>query len=113
MVWASAAAHTATVEVITDNVVLTNADIWVEVAYMGSASSPDNTVATSRTANILTAGSNLTVSAATWNTTGIATPKPQSMAVSFTTAIAGYIRVRVKVAKVSLTVRVDPYPTIT
>ena len=40
-------AHSVTVEVITDNIVLTNADLWVEVEYLGSASTPIASVATS------------------------------------------------------------------
>ena len=109
----SAAAHTATIEVITDNVILTNADIWVEVEYLANASNPQASIATSRTTNILTAGSNLTTSSATWITTGLVTPKPQSIAVNFTTALKGPVRIKVKIAKVSTTVYVDPYPTIT
>ena len=113
LAWASAAAHTATIELITDNVILTNADVWAEVEYMGSAGSPLGALASSRTANILTAGTNLGTSAATWTTTGLTTPKPQNFTVSFTPAIAGYVRIRIKVAKVSTTLRVDPYPAIT
>ena len=111
--WVSAAAHTATIDVITDNVILTNADVWADVLYMGSAANPEGSVATTRTANILTAGTNLGTSTSTWTTTGLTTPKPQNIAVSFTPAIAGYVRIRVKVAKVSTTLRVDPFPVIT
>ena len=111
--WVSAAAHTVTVDLITDNVILTNADVWADVLYMGSGANPEGSVATTRTANILTAGTNLTTSGSTWTTTGLVTPKPQSIAVSFTPAMAGYVRIRVKVAKVSTTLRVDPNPVVT
>ena len=109
----TANAHTATVEVLTDNVVLTNADVWAEVLYLGSAGNPEGSIATSRVDNILTTGSSLANSTATWTTTGLSTPKPQKIAVNFTTGMKGPIKLRVKVAKVSTTVYVDPYPTIT
>lgn len=114
---------TATFEVLTDNVILTNADIWVEANYEGNASYPQASIATSGPATQLTAGSNLATStggtagaAATWVTTGFGSggvnAKPQSMAVTFTTQLKGPVRFRIKVAKPSLTVYVDPFPTI-
>jgi len=109
--WFAAGAHTATFECITDNVVLTNADLWVEAQYLGNASYPISSLATTAPANQLTAGSNLTTSSATWTTTGITTPKPQSAQVSFTSNLDGYVRFVFKVAKASTTVRIDPSPS--
>lgn len=114
---------TATFEVLTDNVILTNAQLWVEAYYLGSASFPQSSVATSGPATLLTAGSNLATStggtagaAATWVLTGFgsggANAKPQSLSVTFTPQMKGPVRFRIKVAKPSLTVYVDPYPTI-
>ena len=45
---------------------------------------------------------------ATWTTTGLTTPKPQSAQVSFTSDLDGYVRFVFKVAKASTTVRIDP-----
>lgn len=109
--WFAAGAHTATFEVITDNVVLTNADLWVEAQYLGNSSYPISSLATTAPANQLTAGSNLTTSSATWTTTGLTTPKPQSAQVSFTSDLDGYVRFVFKVAKASTTVRIDPSPS--
>jgi len=109
--WFAAGAHTATFECITDNVVLTNADLWVEAQYLGNASFPISALATTAPANQLTSGANLTTSSATWTTTGITTPKPQSAQVSFTSNLDGYVRFVFKVAKASTTVRIDPSPS--
>lgn len=113
LVWCAAGARTVTLECITDNVVLTNADIYAEVSYLGNASYPQASRATSGVADQLTAGSNLTTSSATWTTTGLTTPKPQSFSVSFTTQFTGYVRIKVKMAKASTTTWLDPYPTVT
>jgi hypothetical protein len=99
---------TATVQVITDNVVLTSADLWVEAQYLGSGSFPQGSFVSSAPATILTAGSSLTTSTSTWTTTGMTTPKPQQASVSFTPGMKGYVRFVVRVAKASATVYVDP-----
>lgn len=115
--------HTATFEVLTDNVILTNADIHVEANYIGSASFPQASIASSGPATPLTTPANLATStggtagaAATWGLTGFsaagANAKPQSMSVTFTTQMKGPVRFKIKVAKPSLTVYVDPNPTI-
>ena len=113
VVWCAAGARTLTLECITDNVILTNADLWAEVEYLGTSGFPLANKISSGTADQLAAGSNLGTSTATWTTTGLTTPKPQNLSVSFTTQAAGYARVRVRVAKASLTVRVDPFPAVT
>jgi hypothetical protein len=101
----------ATVEVITDNLVLTNADCWVEAEYLGSSAQPIGAMVSSGPADALAAGSNLTTSTATWGS-GPTTPKPQSMSVSLTPQMKGYVRFIVKVAKASATVWIDPAITI-
>jgi hypothetical protein len=92
-----------TFELMTDNVVLTNRDAWVELEYMGSSATPLGSVATSGV-DALGAGSNLTTSAASWTTTGIGTPKPQKIVVSFTPQLKGRYRAVLKVSKASATV---------
>ena len=108
-----AGSHTATIEVITDNVILANTDLWVEAQYLGGASNPLASTVSAGPATQLTAGTNLGASSASWTTTGLTTPKPQNITVSFTTATKGFVRLAVRIAKASLTVRVDPYPTVT
>jgi hypothetical protein len=97
-----------TYELMTDNVTLTNADAWVDLEYLGSSSSPQASVASSAPANPLAAASNLTASTAVWNTTGLTTPKPQKIALSFTPQLNGFYRATLKVAKPSTTLWLNP-----
>jgi hypothetical protein len=130
VVWVdtTGSSKTATFEVLTDNVILTNSDIHVEANYLSSASYPQATISTSGlnvsgTPNPLATAVNLATStggtagaAATWVLTGFssggANAKPQSMSVTFTTQFKGPVRFKIRVAKPSLTVYVDPNPTI-
>lgn len=100
-----------TFELMTDNVVLQNTDAWVELEYLGSAATPLGSVASSGPANPLSTGSNLTTSSATWTTTGITTPKPQKITVSFTPQMVGMYRAVLKVAKASTTLWLSPPAT--
>lgn len=97
-----------TFELMTDNVVLTNADAWVDLEYLGSAASPLGSIASSGIADPLAAGANLTVSATPWTTTGLGTPKPQKIAVNFTPQLKGLYRAVLKVAKPSTTLWLNP-----
>ncbi len=105
-------AHTATIDVITDTHVdatLTNADVWMEAQVMDNAGAPITSLYTSAPANLLTAGTTLATSSASWTTTGMTTPNPQKMSVTFTNQIKGYVRFVVKVGRASLsTIRIDP-----
>ena len=109
--------HTATIDAITDtatDATLTNADVWVEAQVLDNASYPIASLYSSAPANQLTAGTTLSASGATWTTTGLTTPNPQKMSVTFTNQIKGYVRFVVKVGRASLaTLRVDPSVTIT
>ena len=104
-------AHTATIEMITDNVVLTNNDVVCEARYFAAATSPIVTIANG-SADPLRVASNLTVSSATWSGS-FGTPKPQSISLSFTTALPGYVRLKVLIRKPSLTLNVCPKVTLT
>lgn len=100
---------TLTVHTVTDNVTLTDAEIWVEVEYLGSGSTPVTTLITDANATVLTGASNQTSdSGESWTTTGLTTPVKQKLEVTFTPAMVGPIRWRVKVAKASTTVYIDP-----
>lgn len=104
-------AHTATIELITDNVVLTNNDVICEARYFSSASSPIVGVAAG-SPDPLRVASNLSVSSATWSGS-FTTPKPQSITLSFATAIPGYVRIKVFIRKASVTLNICPKVTLT
>ena len=96
--------HTATVQ-INSNVALTNAQIWMELEYLGSSSTPIGTSVTSRVSNVLSTPTTYTTSSDSW---GGALSNQQYMQVSFTPAMAGYIKVRIYIAVPSTTVYVSP-----
>ena len=84
---------------------LTNADVWMEAEYLGTSGFPISSLTTSGVATQLTAGSGLASGA--WGTGARAHTYTLALP-SFTTAIAGYVRFTVKVAKASLTLNIDP-----
>jgi hypothetical protein len=98
---------------------LTN-DIWCNVEYLGNASQPLGKPATT-----LGAGSGTTTlpqipqgttpgaiaTGATWATGGAGTNYSINIP-SFTTSLAGYVRIKVLIGKPSLTIYVDPKATI-
>jgi hypothetical protein len=108
LVWVdSTGAHTFTVECVTDNVTLTDADFWLDVEYLGDSATPKGTLASTR-ANPLASGSPLTTSTATWTTTGLTTPAKQSVSATVTVNQKGWVRVRPILGKASTTVYADP-----
>lgn len=106
-------AITVTVELVTDNVTLTDVDIELVVTYFGTSGRPLASFSSSGNTNTLATGTNLTTSSETWTTTGLTTPAKQKLAVTFTPQEKGYIHAVVKLAKASTTVYVDPELTIT
>lgn len=105
-------AKTLTINTLTDNVTLTDAEAWVVVEYLGSAATPVASTVSDGAATVLTTPANQPTNSETWTTTGIVTPVKQSLAATFTPQMAGYIRWTVYVAKVSATVYIDPKPVI-
>jgi hypothetical protein len=99
---------TLTVHTVTDGVTLTDAEIWLEVEYLGTAGTPVSTLITDAAATILTTAANQTTSTETWTTTGLASPTKQQLSVTFTPQLQGLIRWRVCYAKTSTTVYVCP-----
>lgn len=99
---------TATVEIVTDNVTLTDAECWLEVEYLGTSGFPLSLCVSDRSANILATPANQTTSSATWTTTGLTTPVRQALSVSFTPQEKGPIQARVMLARASTTVYVCP-----
>jgi hypothetical protein len=105
-------ALTATVEVLTDGVTLTDKECWLEVQYLGESGRPLGTIAHDRIADILGSAANQTTSSESWTTTGMTSPVKQKLSVSFTPQEKGYVHAVVKLAKASTTVYVDPMLTI-
>lgn len=108
--WVAAGTYASSLVFLTSATAsLTNADVWVEVEYLGSGATPVGSQVTSAPATMATAGS--TLSGGSWTTGGLGN-NYQIAIPSFTTALAGYVRVKIKVAKPSLTVNIDPAVTI-
>jgi hypothetical protein len=98
---------TATVE-LTCATTLNNNDIWLELEYPGSASSPLSSFVSTKMALFGTPTA-LTTSTATW--TGALANK-YKLQVTFTPQLKGVIKARIYVAKSSTTVYVDPLVTV-
>ena len=105
-------ALTLTVEVVSDNVTFTDAELWVEVEYLGTSGTPYSLFVSDRATDILATPANQTTSSVTWTTTGLTTPVKQALSVSFTPQEKGFVKARVYLAKVSSTVYVDTKVTI-
>lgn len=96
---------------IMSNATLTNADIWPEVEYLGDATTPKASRVSGAPATALTAGTAWPLDGvSSWTTTGVTGPVQQVMNVTFTPRTVGDVRVKIKIAKPSLTVRIDPKP---
>lgn len=98
---------TASVEVVTDNVTLTDAEAWIEVFYLGTSGFPRSLIANDRAADILATPANQTTSSETWTTTGLTTPVKQTLSIAFTPQEKGPYKVRVCLAKASTTMYAD------
>lgn len=118
----SGSSRTVTVEYVADSNVaggqgagtsyaFRNDELWLEVEYPGSSSSPLAGFATSRCLALATPGDNSS-SSIDWTTTGLTTPKKGSVSVTFTPQQKGAFIARVVLAKASKTVYVDPKITI-
>ena len=102
-------AKTLTVE-IAGATSLTNADIWMEVEYPGSASTPMGGTISNKPASLLATPTTLPTSTATW----VGSPSAvQRLQVTFTPLAVGLVKVRVFLGKASATVYIDPIATIT
>ncbi len=82
-------------------------EIWLEVDYIDSASYPLGAIKSTFPATLITTGSNVTTSTATW-TNAPATPSYQVLSLTFTPNMAGWIRGVVKVGKISKSVWINP-----
>jgi hypothetical protein len=103
-------ARTATVQGIWGGGAVPNDDeIWLEVEYLGDASSPQASFVNDGKANLLATAAAQTAASETWggSTTDFA------LAVTFTAQQKGWIYARVKCATASTTFYVDPLVTLT
>lgn len=106
-------AITATIEIVTDNVTLTDGECWVEVTYLGTSGTPLGASVNDAKADVLATAANQTTSTETWTTTGLTTPVKQKLSVTFTPQEKGFIHAVVRLAKASTIVYVDPKLVIT
>lgn len=106
---------TVTVEIIRDSATnLTDAQIWLEVEYLGNAAFSNSLIARDSAANSLATGVDQTASTATWVTTGLTNPNRQKLEVTITPQQVGLITARVYVALPSSTnLFIDPFITLT
>lgn len=105
-------AVTATVEIVTNNVTLTDGECWLELMHMGTNGVPLGTWVADCKADILAAATAQTSSSESWTAPGI-TPLKQKLSVTFTPREAGYVIGRVVLTKASTTVYVDPQISLT
>lgn len=112
--WAAAGTYAASKIVATCATAgLTNADVWVDVEYLGSSGNPLALKVGSGNAPLIPQGSspsNLSTGA-TWAVGGLGTNYTLAIP-SFTALLAGYVRLFVKVGKPSILVVVDPLAVI-
>lgn len=115
MMWnqATGSPKTLTVHCVTDTTALTDADIWLEVSYLGDASYPVASLLADANASFLATPANQATSTEAWTTTGITTPVKQKLDVTFTPQMIGPIRWKVRVGKASTVVYVCPKAELT
>jgi len=92
-----------------DGAVPNDDEVWIDVEYLGSASDPQGSYATSTKASNLSTGSALPSDSSTWGGSTTAF----KMSASFTAQQRGAVYVHVKAAKVSSTFYIDPNPVVT
>jgi hypothetical protein len=110
---ATGSALTATVEIVHDSVTaLTDAEVWLEVEYLGTSGFPIASFASDRAASVIATPADQTSSSIGWTTTGITNVNKKKLAVGFTPQEKGWVRARVALAKSSYTLYADPLLTI-
>ena len=102
-------AITLEVEILHDSVTpLTNADVWMEAQYPGTAGAPLASYVSDMKADILGSAANQDSSSVTWTTTGMSNPNKQKLSVTCTPQEAGTIIVRIFAGKPSYTFYANP-----
>lgn len=106
--------QTITIDIIHDSTVaLTDAEVWLEIDYLGSSTNPLSSELSDKRATILTTATNQAASTESWTTTGLTNPNKQKLEVTFTPQMKGFVYARVFLAKPSYTIYVDYEPTVT
>jgi len=102
-------AITVTAEIVNDGLTLTDAEVWLEVEYLGTSGFPISTFINDGLADRLYGTpANQTSSSSGWVTTGLGSPVKQKLEVTFTPQLAGVLKCRVMLARASTTIYVDP-----
>ena len=109
----STGSKTFTIELVTDNVVLQNDEISLELEYLDSASDTQTTTVQNKIADILATPSNIASSDQPWTSPNITTDLDQKLTVTVTVNRVGPFRARVILFGTSKTVWVDPLVVIT
>lgn len=105
-------AITVTVEFLHDSATnLDDDEVWLEVSYLGTSGFPLGVISDDRCA-LLASPAAQTDSSATWTTTGMSAPNTQKLVVTFTPQEKGYVYARVRMAKPSYVLYVDPELTV-
>lgn len=104
-----------TIELLCDGETLTEADLWLEVAYLSDNGVPLAEVIYSRDTAPLVAPAPLAESASGWSDETIADPIKQKLEVTFVPQMAGFIRaaIRTSSATVGKSIWIDPKITLT
>jgi hypothetical protein len=105
-------AMTVDVEILHDSTTaLNNDDVWLEAIYKSdTASTITSVIDNSR--DVLGAPTAQPASTATWATTGLANPNTQKLSLTFTPQTVGIVELRVRLAKPSYTIYIDPEPVV-
>lgn len=103
---------TATIEVVTDGVTLTDAEAWIEAVYLGTDGFPLSVATSDRKATVLATAADQTLSTTAWTTTGLTSPVRQKLEVAITPEAKGIVAIRVYLARASTTMYFDPKVTI-
>jgi hypothetical protein len=94
-----------------------NDEIWMEVEYLGSSSSPLGTIVTTTKASVLAANAAVASDGSTWNGGGSGAGwspfKLTALLSSPQLAMKGFIYITIKAAKASTTYYIDPLPALT
>lgn len=101
----------ATISVLRDSATnLKDTEIWAEAMYLGTSGVPLASFADDAASSLpIAAGADQDADAgSSWTTTGMSNPNKQKCVVTFTPQEEGYLHVKVRLAKASTTVYIDP-----
>lgn len=108
----SGAAQTVSIPICTDNVTLTDQQIYIEVDRFSTSGSYLGSIVTDAAASIIAAPTDQTTDTTVWTTTGLTTPVRQILSVSVTAGMASNGIVRVVLVRPSTTVFIAGLPTV-